>query len=287
MGMIYMIENPPLLADSIPSRFIIKNEPAQVRALMLEKSIDFAVLPSTMAALLYNRNQDYIFAAVPVWGTLYLFGTDSTVHNWKDLKGKTVNLIAKGMTPDIMFRYLAIHNGIDPDTDLTLDYSFPTHIELANAVKAGIANLGVISEPLVSLAEAGNPSIRKILDFNHEWIRIHKDTIPFAQTALLVKRSLAEGSPGLVREYLDSLESSIQQVIKYPADASKLIVKQGILPDTILAMKAIPGSNLGFSHAWERKEGITEYFRIFYNFNPLLLGNVIPDEDFYFKKDNQ
>ncbi len=287
MGMVHMIENPPLFTDSLPSRIMIKNEPAQVRALMLEKRVDFAILPSTMAALLYNRNQDYIFAAVPVWGTLYLFGTDSTVHNWKDLKGKTVNLIARGMTPDIMFRYLARINGLDPEVDLNLDYSFPTHIELANAVKSGIADMGVISEPLVSLAEAGNPQIRKILDFNLEWVKVHNDTIPFAQTALLVRRSLAESSPQLVIEYLDSLDASIQRVIKNPAEASELIVKHGILPDTAVSMNAIPGSNLGFSYAWELKEGITEYFRIFYNFNPRLLGNRMPDENFYFKKDPQ
>ncbi len=87
--------------------------------------------------------------------------------------------MARGMTPDIMFRYLAERNGLDPDKDMTLDYSFPTHIELANAIAAGIADLGVISEPMVSMVMKKNPAVHPIIDFNHEWIKLFGDQHSF------------------------------------------------------------------------------------------------------------
>ncbi|MFW5645288.1 MAG: ABC transporter substrate-binding protein, partial [Bacteroidota bacterium] len=244
----------------------------------------FAVLPSTLGALVYNKTGNYILAGIPVWGTLYLFGSDTSITTWEDLKGKKVSLMGRGMTPDIMFRFLAEQNGLNPDRDMELDYSFPTHIELANAIAAGVSKLGVISEPLVSLVMARNPNIQPLINFNREWIRLFGPDIPFAQTALLVHHEFAENHPELVDDYLQKLDMSIQRVNHQPEEAAKLIVKHNILPDKSIAKRSIPRSNLHLSYAGEEIKGIHEYFKVFYNFNPLILGGKLPDEEFYYKK---
>jgi NitT/TauT family transport system substrate-binding protein len=284
MAMIKMIEEKPFLSDTIPTKFSILTEPNQVKAMILNEEVDFAIVPSTMGAMLYNKTGKYILAAVPVWGTLYLFGTDSSIHNWTDLKGKKVSLMARGMTPDIMFRYFAERNGLDPDKDIKLDYSFPGHIDLANAIIAGITDLGVISEPLVSLAKQKNPHIQSLINFNEEWIKIFGEEVPFAQTALLVNKKLAESSPEIVDQYLDELEKSVFWVNNNKEKAAELIVEHDILPDKLTAIHSIPLCNLNYSQAWEEKEGIKEYFKVFYNFNPLIIGGALPNEDFYYQK---
>jgi NitT/TauT family transport system substrate-binding protein len=283
MAMIHMIESTDSIGN-LPAEFIIKNEPRQAQAMMLEESIDFAVLPSTLGALLYNKTGNYILAGIPVWGTLYLFGSDTSINTWDDLKGKKVSLMGRGMTPDIMFRYLAERNRLDPDRDMELDYSFPTHIELANAISAGVSKLGVISEPLVSLVMARNSSVLPLIDFNREWISLFGPDVPFAQTALLVHRNFAKEHPEIVNEYLKELNKSIQRVNDFTHEAARLIVKHNILPDSSIAVRSIPRSNLHFSYAGEEMNGIHEYFKVFYNFNPLILGGKLPDEEFYYKK---
>ena len=283
MAMIHMIESTDSLGD-YPTEFVIKNEPRQVQAMMLEEAVEFAVLPSTLGVLLYNKTGNYILAGIPVWGTLYLFGSDTTINTWKDLKGKKVSLMGRGMTPDIMFRYLAEQNGLDPDRDIELDYSFPTHIELANAISAGVSKLGVISEPMVSLVMARNPSVKPLINFNREWIEFFGTDIPFAQTALLVHHDFAIDHPEIVNDYLEELNRSIQKVNNFPHEAAELIVKHNILPNTSIAAKSISRSNLHLSYAREEMNGIHEYFKVFYNFNPLILGGKLPDEEFYFKK---
>jgi NitT/TauT family transport system substrate-binding protein len=191
--------------------------------------------------------------------------------------------MGKGMTPDVMFRFLAKENGLDPDKDIITDYSFPTHIELANAIAAGVSELGVISEPLVSMVMQKNPRVRSIINFNDEWIKIFGDAVPFAQTALLVHKDLAEESPALVGKYLRELETSINFVNANIPEASVLIEKYGILPDRELARRSIPLCNLRFTEAWKEKEGIEEYLKVFFNFNPLSIGGKLPDESFYYK----
>lgn len=282
MAMIKMIDEKPVL-EGRKTTFLLKNEPNQVRDLMFRRAVDFAVVPTTMAAMLYNKDLPYLLTAIPVWGTLYLFGNDSTIKEWKDLKGKKVCLMGKGMTPDVMFRYLASRNGIDPDKDIIADYSFPTHIELANAIAAGVANLGVISEPLVSLVMEKNPNVRSIIDFNEEWVKIFGNTVPFAQTALLVHKELTEQNPVLVAEYLQELEKSICFVNNSIEEASALIEKYNILPERNLAKPSIPLCHFNFTLAYKEKEGIEEYLKVFFNFNPLSIGGKLPDESFYYK----
>lgn len=258
----------------------ILDEPIQVRKMMLEGSADFALLPTTMAAILYNKGLEYRLIAIPVWGTLYLFGQDTTITVWDDLRNKKVNVMARGMTPDVLFRYLLEGNGLDPDNDLTLDYRFPTHIDLANAVAAGQAELGVISEPLVSLVMKRNKNVHIIFDLNDEWNDLQG--IPVAQTAFMVKDSFVDREPEMTEQIIKACERSVYWVNSNPDSAAHLIVKYGILPDYEVALNAIPRSNMVFKRANDLKEGIADYLNVFYTMNPDIIGGRMPDEDFIY-----
>jgi NitT/TauT family transport system substrate-binding protein len=279
MGMICLIDS--LAGEEKPViEVAILDEPIQVRKMMLEGSADFAVLPTNMAAIIYNKGLDYRLIAIPVWGTLYLFGSDSTITGWNDLKGKTIHLMARGMTPDVLFRNLLLKSGIVPDEDITLDYSFPTHIDLANAVAAGRAELGVISEPLVSLVMAKNRNVKPVFDLNFEWKKFHG--IPMAQTAFMVKSSLIDDNPELVEKVVNAYGHSVRRVNADPGIAAELVVKYGILPDRDLAVQSIPRSNLNFVRAKMAEKEIYNYLGIFYDMNPDIIGGKLPDENFIY-----
>ena len=90
LSIIKMMNDHKLNYKNLPIDFIIRNEPSQIKSLMFRKEADFAFLPSTMAAVLYNNGIDYQVVSVPLWGSMYLVGTDDAVHTLSDLKGKTV-----------------------------------------------------------------------------------------------------------------------------------------------------------------------------------------------------
>jgi NitT/TauT family transport system substrate-binding protein len=279
MGMIRMIDSIANAGDTDIS-IKIENEPIQVRKMMLDGSADFAILPTTMAALVYNKGMDYRLIAIPVWGTLYLFGNDTSITSWENLRNKRVYVMARGMTPDVLFRYLLQYNGINPEKDVTLDYSFPTHIDLANAVAAGQATLGVISEPLASMVISRNKSVHSLFDLNREWENIQGS--PIALTALLVKADIIKENPQKVEQFLLDYEKSSLWVNQQPDSAAALIVKYGILPDHEVALRAIPGSRLNFVRARDIRPQIISYLNVFYTMNPDIIGGKIPDEKFFY-----
>jgi len=280
MGMIRLIDS---LSQGNGHSVQVKilNEPIQVRKMMIDGSADFAILPTTMAAIVYNKGLEYQLIGIPVWGTLYLFGSDTTITRWEDLRGKRVNVMAKGMTPDVLFRYLLQKNGINPDRDITLDYSFPTHIDLANAVAAGQTDLGVISEPLASMVIQRNKAVRRIFDLNDEWSKY--EGIPIAETAFMARKSVIKNNRKMVEKLISGYEASTKWVNKNPDSAAMLIVKYNILPNYNVALNAIPRSNLKFIRAKGIRLQIEEYLNVFYQMNPDIIGGKIPDEDFFYQ----
>ncbi|MBS3807019.1 MAG: ABC transporter substrate-binding protein [Bacteroidales bacterium] len=281
ISMVHMMDSLKKLDDKKLS-FQIKNEPLQVRPLLFQEKTEFAVVPTNMASILYNKGVNYQLAAIPVWGTLYLFGDQKDVSRWQDLKGRKIYLMAKGMTPDVMFRYLLQANGLDPQEDVTLDYSFPTHIELANAVASGKAPLAVISEPLVSMVIKKNRQVQPILSLNEAWKKQTDSEIP--QTALLVHQQFAKSNPSLVNAFLEAYKHSISWVNKHPDQGAQRITHYKILNDPQVAAQSIPRCNIRLERAENIQDQILNYLNTFYRMNPDIVGGQMPDEKFFFRK---
>ena len=281
ISMIQMIDSLKKI-DHHEVHFQIFHEPMQLRPLLIQEKVAFAVIPTNMASILYNKGMHYKLAAVPVWGTLYLFGESKDIKTWKDLQGKRIHVMAKGMTPDVMFRFLLDKHGIDPQRDVTLDYSFPSHIELANAVASGKARLGVISEPLVSMVISKNNQVRPIFSLNEEWHRQTGMDIP--QTALLVHRDFARNNKKVVYHFLETYNNAVRWVNAHPHKGSHLIVQHDILHNVQVAYQAIPRCHMKFMYGHEVRNQVLDFLEIFYRMNPDIVGGQLPNADFFYKK---
>jgi NitT/TauT family transport system substrate-binding protein len=283
MGMIYLIDSP---GQVIPEHLNIEilDEPMLVRARMLKNKPELAVLPLNMGAILYNKGLPYQVIAIPVWGTLYLFGSDTSITDWPSLKNKRIFMMGKGTTPDILFRYLLNIHELNPDECVVLDYSFPTHVDLANAVSAGQADLAVISEPLVSLARARNPSILQIMDLNAEWAKAFPGNPAMPQTALMGRRDFILDHPDWVKKICEAWNRSIEEVNMHPELAAGRIVFHKILPDPAIAVNSIHRCNLKFRYASQIRSEIAQYLQVFFTFNPDAVGGILPDEKFICQK---
>lgn len=260
-------------------RVVMVNEPLQARKLMLEGRADMVLLPMTLAANVYNRGLDYKLAAVPVWGALYVYGQDTSITGLEDLKGKTVYVMARGMTPDVLFRYLLLKHDIDPEKDLTLDYRFPTHMDLAGAMAVGKAPLGVLSEPQASQVVQKNPNVSLLLDLNREWTLALQAPMP--QTAFLVHATSYKKHRDKIEAVLAACEASTRWVNDNQDSAAVLMVKHHILENREVAVRAISGSGLHFVRAADIKTAIHDYLQVFYTLDPEIIGGQLPDETFY------
>jgi NitT/TauT family transport system substrate-binding protein len=264
--------------------YIIKNDPELIKAMMIREDLDLALIPFTMAALLYNNNFPYQLVGVPVWGSLFLVGSDSSITSIEDLKGKTVHTLPRNMTPDIVFRQILSKSDIDPDTDLDLKYTFPTPIELASALEANRIQLGVVPEPMVSRILKRNPGLSVIFDFTQRWDEIYNQNPPLAQTALMVRKSWAKHNPDLLKKWCEKYSNAIKWTNTHTEEAGLLAVEYNIARDEGVVSRAIPRCRMNFKYGFEKKEELMNYLSLLYKINSKIVGNRIPDEDFFYSK---
>ncbi len=271
ISMAYMIENHESfrLADVT---YKIYQEPLQLRSAILRDDVDIATIPSVMACNLINNGKDIKIAAIPIWGTLHLFGSEKGISTWQDLRGREIYMMAEGMTPDLIFKALLKANGMVPGRDVQLNYSFQTHEDLANACIAGRAPLAVLSEPLVSRAIDRSDSLFRIFDLNAEWTGQYKDSVLLAQTALIVNLNSQSLTDETLEKFLDIYALSCERVNKDTKYMADFMVKHKILNNKAIAKDAIQACNIKFVRADTISQGILNYFDFIYALDPRLTG---------------
>lgn len=279
VSFIEMIDNPPIIQGR-KIEFIVKSEPLQIQALMMQKKLDFAVLPTVMAANLYNKGVDYKLVAIPIWGSLYLISNETGVDQLKELAEKKIHVFGQGTTADIWVQdYLNKHEL----KDFQLDYTYGSNAEIAQALLRKQIKTAVVSEPMVSLLKAKDPSIDILIDLNHEWRDDKNKLSIFAQTSFLVNSSYGGKYNDIVREvataYADACKFTYQQL----DTTRELLEKHNFYPSKSQALQSILLCNIDFKYATEVYEQIHKYLHIFYTFDPKSIGGKMPNEEFIYK----
>jgi len=287
MSLIPLIAHPPLLESGGKKyrlQFSVKAAPQLLRAQLLQGKPDMAVIPTTLAAVLYNKGLPYRAVAVPVWGTLVLMGKMAEApqpFDWNVLKGREVHLMGKGMTPDVLFQLLLKSKNLEPGKDVTFNYRFPAPRDLAQAMAGGIVEWAVLSEPMAGMTASLNREVSVLADLSAEWKKAGNGEIP--QAVLVVKQSFLLDHPELTELFLKRYESATQRVNQDPQAAGVLIAQQGITADAGIGARAIPRCNLRLRRMPNVKEQVKAYLRLFFQWNPVIIGGRLPDEGFYYQ----
>jgi len=278
--MVYLFEEKPDLGEGIKVQYNVAMAPKNLMGELAKKSIDMAVLPANMPALLYAKAPGYKVAAITGMGSLYIVSRDPSIKTPSDLKGKTLFNGAKGATPDFLTRYLLANEGIDADKDLTMDFSYG-HADLAKAVIGGLADTAVLPEPFITMiTEKSDASI--VIDLQQWWMEQKGTDQSYPLSVLVVRTEIAEKYPQFVSRFLNAYADSIQRVKDNPEEASKLVPKNGFTLTAAITEKAIPRLNLQFTDGKEAAEMLDEYYDILFNMNPATVGGALPGEDLYY-----
>ena len=280
-GIVRMFENPPVLGENVTIEFQVLPTPKEMVARVAGGELDFAVFPSNMAAKLYTQGPGYLLGAVTGMGVLSVVSRDESIRDWSDLRGKTINSVGKGASPDYLLTYFLEKNGLDPDEDINVDFSITSGPQLAQLLIGGKRDTAVLPEPFVTMVTKKAPDVKVVLDFQETWKTLRSSDTSYPITVVVVNPKLADARPELVRAFLEAYEESIEWVNANPAEASVLIEKFDIMPAAI-ARPAIPHCNLQFIYAEDARRIMEEYLEVLLNFNPASIGGELPDGDFYF-----
>lgn len=283
MGMIRMFAELNSLSEYVSVEFDVYSSPDVITAGLLNGEIDIAAIPTNMAAILYNKTEgDIVLLGVNTLGVLNIVTRDTeSINSLADLTGKKIVASGQGLTPEYILNYLLTQNGIDPTTDVTIEYK-AEHSEVAAMLLSRQADIVLLPQPFVTSVLVQDEHLINAIDLTNEWETIEGEKSALMMGCLVTTREFADAYASELTSLMMLNAESATWVNENPESAAKFIVQFEILPSEIIAMSAIPESNITFIFAQQVKEQLNGYFQVLFNYNPESVGGVIPKDDFYF-----
>ena len=262
--------------------FTIGSSPDEIAPKFLKGEFDIVALPSNLASILYNKSQGKVqVLAINTLGILYLMENGDTVKSVGDLKGRTIYSSGKGAVPEYAFNYILKANGLNPDTDLRIEYK-SEHTEALAALLNDKSSLAVLPQPFATVASLKNKGLRPALDLTKEWDKASKNAKSTMITGVVVvNKDFAAKYPEKIKKFMADYKASIDYTNTNVDDAAKLIEENNIVPAAV-AKKAIPQCNITYVDGADMKDKLSGYLQVLFEANPKSIGGKMPADDFYY-----
>ena len=249
-------------------------------------STDIAAIPANLASVLYNNTDGAIqVLAINTLGVVYIVERGDSVQSVEDLRGRTIYASGKGTTPEYALNYVLTQNGIDPATDVTMEWK-SEQAECLSALMADENAIAMLPQPFVTTAQTQSPDIRVALDLTEEWDKCQSgsDAPSTMVTGVVVARTeFVEQHPEALSAFLDHYKDSVDFVTGSTAEAAQLVGQYDIVPAQV-AEKALPACNITFIEGTEMQEKLSGYLSVLFEQNPQSVGGALPDEGFYYSR---
>jgi len=286
--LILMVKSGALNDVAQEVEFRLWRNPDQLRAMLLEGSVDFVAVPTNVAANLYNKQQKIQLLNVSIWGILGMMTRDEKLKTLADFKGKEIVVPFRSDMPDIVLRELLKAQGFDPDKDFKLTY-VTNPINAMQMLLFRKVDHALLAEPAISMAlrktgsyplKAVAPTLFRSADLQEEWAQTFntENTVPQAGIAVL-----GEIEANIVERFNEEYEKAIAWYKANPVEAG--IKTAEVLPmlDKDAIADSIAHVKINSLRAIEVKDKLSFFFKVLSKSEPKLIGGKMPDDGFYYR----
>ena len=198
------------------------------------------------------------------------------------MKGKTIYASGKGATPEYALNSVLTAHGIDPLSDVTIEYK-SEHAEVVAALAADPTAVGLLPQPFVTTALMKNDQLRVALDLNELWESGTADGSRLVTGVAVVRKEFLEKHPKEVETFMEAYKKSVDFVNEDTQAAAEIIGNHDIIAKEV-AVKAIPECSIVFVEGKEMKTMLSGYLNTLLEQNPETVGGAVPDDDFYYAR---
>lgn len=255
--------------------------PDELRAGLTSGDIDLSIVPSQVAANLYNRGMGMRLVNVMTDGLLYILAREGEVASLADLAGKTLAVPFPNDTPDFIARALLDHHGLTDSVELAAP---ATPMEAAQMLLAGRIDAALLTEPVATVvtirAAAAGETILRAIDVQAEWGEVTGLGPVVPQAGLAVTDRFTEANGDLVADLQAVMAAATASVLADPEAAAAHAAPYLEQPAPMLAA-SIPHSNLVATPASEARPALEAMYALMAGGDAAILGGSMPDDGFY------
>ena len=284
-----MIKDDVLKDLDIKIKFKPWKNPDELKALILNKKVNFIATPITAGSILYNRGAKVQLTHLVMGGARGVVSYDSSIKTIKDLKGKSIGISSRGGLGDSLMKILLKENRLDYKKDVKIVYTQSSKNSTMMLFKKKI-DVAMLSEPRISMALKemkslpSDKGVHKLffnLNLVDAWKKTFKTKTSFAQVGFLAVGDTIENKK-LIQRFVQEYKKAQNWYINNPKESSKLTVKylKGLNPKAV--ENGIKNSNFYILETSKNKKLVKTLLNTLVVNNPKSMGKKLPDDGFYF-----
>ena len=246
--------------------------PSPLIAAITSKSHDIIIAPLNIGANLYNKDAKYQLAGVLTWNNLQIISRSEI--NLDNFTYSTILAFGEGAIPEMIISYLLAD--YNPPA---IDYSASSAQESFLAFMQNENSMAIVSEPVTTIAKTEIEGLY-VYDLSDLWTE--KTSLEkFPQAGVFVKEDL---DIEVVEKYLTTLKSAALFTVLNPEETSSFCEELDSPFEKEVIKAAIPLSYISFHNADESIVEIEYFFNMILDFKGELIGDKLPDENFYWSR---
>ena len=275
-----LIKEEDNIKSSYKTSYTIESNDKKLIESLNKKEVDIALVPTDMAAKVYNKNSSYQICASIGQGSYYLVTSDPEVIGFNStLINKEIAIAGESSMTDNIVKAILKKNNID-ETLVKFKYT-NTVPELVKTLTLGEIYTGIVPETSLTSLLYKHSGLKILASTNDAYENTFDISEGYPQFSVIVRKDFAKNNKEYVNKFLSKLKESIEFVNNNPLQAGaygeelKIPIKPQILS------KAIKRCNLKFIEIDKFKQNYEYFFDILYNYNNEAVGGTVPDESIY------
>ncbi len=213
MGMVKLMSDREAGSTLHDYEFNMYGTADEIVPLLINGSVDVALVPANLASVLYNKTDGALqVAAINTLGVIYVVESGDTIKSIEDLRGKTIYSTGKGTTPEYALNYILMQNGMEPGKDVTVEFKSEA-TELAVMLSGAENTIAVLPQPYVTTVQMQNDKVRVALSLTEEWDKVSSDS-GMVTGVLLVRKEFAEANKAAFDEFLGEYQHRLHLQMK-------------------------------------------------------------------------
>ena len=275
-----LIKEEENIKSSYKTSYTIESNDKKLVESLNKKEVDIALIPTDMAAKVYNKNSSYQICASIGQGSYYLVTSDPEVTGFNStLINKEIAIAGESSMTDNIVKAILKKNNID-ETLVKFKYT-NTVPELVKTLTLGEIYTGIVPETSLTSLLYKHSGLKILASINDAYENTFDISEGYPQFSVIVRKDFAKNNKEYVNKFLSKLKESIEFVNNNPLQAGaygeelKIPIKPQILS------KAIKRCNLKFIEIDKFKQNYEYFFDILYNYNNEAVGGTVPDESIY------
>lgn len=275
-----LIKEEENIKSSYKTSYTIESNDKKLIESLNKKEVDIALVPTDMAAKVYNKNSSYQICASIGQGSYYLVTSDPEVTGFNStLINKEIVIAGESSMTDNIVKAILKKNNID-ETLVKFKYT-NTVPELVKTLTLGEIYIGIVPETSLTSLLYKHSGLKILASTNDAYENTFDISEGYPQFSVIVRKDFADNNKEYVNKFLSKVKESIEFANNNPLQAGaygeelKIPIKPQILS------KAIKRCNLKFIEIDKFKQNYEYFFEILYNYNNEAVGGTVPDESIY------